>query len=57
MGYREFLNNRLNLYRAYETVIRTNCADPVYLAEQELLLQEVYKTLGRDSISKHKEVL
>ena len=57
MGYREFLNNRLNLYRAYEEMIRTNCNDPVYLAEQELLLQEVYKTLGRNNISKDREVL
>ena len=57
-GYREFIGNRINIYRAYENMMKAWIDDPEYMAHQEELLQEVYKSLGRNIESPEKrEVL
>ncbi len=46
-GYREFISNRINIYRAYENMIKEYANKPENIAEQDEILKRVYKTLGR----------
>lgn len=46
-GYREFISNRINIYRAYENMIKEYASKPENIAEQDEILKRVYATLGR----------